>query len=1811
MRPLLARALWRSVRWLLWTCLGLMLLGAGVARADATDDPAWSLALDGPLVEGRAPIVALDAGGQAHLLWQERLPESDLSRLMWAMPDKGPPHVLYDGLPPQRPSGLSAQHPGYALSVEGSPTVAWAMQTGDESVVRAAGLDGSDPVEWQVPPDASRWTFALHPAGGLLAAWFAPDGLHVHHSGEAVTVTLPVDAAWVAERVQIGVNAQGQSLVAWSGRLDQEQGGVWYANLATDASPVQFVPAGLLADATVGPDGVLHLAWFAPDGLYYANNLRRDSRRLVAPVLPDDAPIALAANGAATAHLTWLRDDALWYGTSAAWEISRRQLIDQGVTQGVSLAVDAWHTPRVLWVTEDPEDGGSALRLLRPDAPAPALQVTWPLEGQVVTGDTVARVAANRPAADWQRVEFYLQEQGPADGEYGVLQELGIARGGAEGWQAPLPMAELDPTRQYRVVALGVDQNQRVTRAVGGWFQAHSSEHMWLWPQPFLPEVSGQVTLALSMPPGIQDLARVDLYLTSTHTQMLWEAGRDHGIEVPADHFLSLPVLGTADHPTVQFDTRALPDGAYSLTARGYTAEGQVVRGYAAQPLVIDNTMAPMVVDIRAELLDGTTGVLQITAATRDPHRSAAYVGFYLQRDEESSFGGAEPSQPDMVWAGKGRQIEGGWQAIVLPEPHWYDERWIVWAVACDERDICSAMRSEKSQTFWDTDRPSLFLVQPSGGSPLRGVETIRLAVGPDAEQLKAATAWLEQPDGSLMLLGELALEGRSWLLDWDTTAHRDGPYRLLVWARTDDGAELPVWSSRLALANRQPAWRFDAPATAQRVDGLVRVTLSPLGEGQPMERITIYHRDARGALSPIGEAHPHEGGWSLLWNTRGALDGNHVLVAEMEAEGGITQFLEHAVEVTNRRPSLSVLRGPGPEPVRGLERTVWYAQRPAGAPLMISVEYSPDAGGHWLPLATDLSGTISLVWDSEQVPDSDAAYLRITASDGVYQRQVLHGPFTVANRQSPFDVTLSRPHRGDTLGRTATVVWHTDGVAPDEVEATLYYRQGDDPWKRIVGGLPGAGQYAWDTSAIEPGTDYTVRAMARSATGRTTSDDMVTDLTLVDNAPPTVELIWPNDRVRLSTEAVILWRSDDPDDDPLTVDLYYSDNGGLTWFPLAENLPDSGYYVWQVAFLPPGNTYRLKVVVSDGYAEAQDQSRGLIALGPELPPEVDLLSPQGGDTLSGLWPIRWWTVGTLPEDVEFDIMIRVAGWGEWRTLAEGLQAQDTFMWDTRLYSNGGYDLMVRARLDDQRSISNVATSLEVYNARVQPIQVELLGPLGGETWTGLRETRWRVYGAEGRSLEAALDISPDAGETWHPLAVVDADQGRYLWQTDDWPFAGRYLMRITVTDGDRSATALSPGAFTLAGRGGFPPQLTITSPTPGGELLGDGRITWIAEDVDDDSLLIDILLTDDGGETWRPLTRRLLNTGEYVLDKPLEPEGDYQIALVASDGLHRVAVRSAPLATTAKGLRPAATLIEPAPQAVVTGMVPILWEASDPDEGSLGIDLAYSDDGGQTWHTIAEGLPESGQYDWETGRLLNGTYLLRLRAYNGDGSAILSEPLTLANADRTPPYLSWAGWGMIPMQTGAYEILWRAHDPDGDLLTLSLDYSLGPHGPWMPLAHGLANTGRYVWDGAAVPNTSDLWLRLSASDGRLQSTIVSEAPLDIHHPGNPSAELVTPTGGEVWTGMQQVRWRVTHSTGPVEVTMQHSLDGGLTWKTIEADLPAVGEYLWDTAHIVDGSAVLLRMLATQGTSQGATILTEPVMLRGNESRDLLPLPFR
>ncbi len=96
----------------------------------------------------------------------------------------------------------------------------------------------------------------------------------------------------------------------------------------------------------------------------------------------------------------------------------------------------------------------------------------------------------------------------------------------------------------------------------------------------------------------------------------------------------------------------------------------------------------------------------------------------------------------------------------------------------------------------------------------------------------------------------------------------------------------------------------------------------------------------------------------------------------------------------------------------------------------------------------------------------------------------------------------------------------------------------------------------------------------------------------LAENRAPTVEVIAPNGGAVLNGTITINWEAADFDSDPLTFDVFYSDNNGSDWTLLASGLSVTEYE-WNTNLVANGTDYLIRVVASDGELTSEDVSDG------------------------------------------------------------------------------------------------------------------------------------------------------------------------------------------------------------------------------------------------------------------------------------------------------------------------------------------------------------------------------------------------------------------------------------------------------------------------------------------------------------------------------------------------------------------------------------------------------------------------------------------
>jgi len=832
---------------------------------------------------------------------------------------------------------------------------------------------------------------------------------------------------------------------------------------------------------------------------------------------------------------------------------------------------------------------------------------------------------------------------------------------------------------------------------------------------------------------------------------------------------------------------------------------------------------------------------------------------------------------------------------------------------------------------------------------------------------------------------------------------------------------------------------------------------------------------------------------------------------------------------------------------------------------------------------------------------------LRLSAGRDVRRTVAQAGPFTISNANEAPSVALLAPEPGAAHGSPLFVAWQAWDADGDPVLVDLDYRRGLGGWQPLVRGVAGARFFSWNTAALEPAGDYALRVTVRDPTGAAASDE-ITNLTLLANRPPQVRLVTPNQRTLLRGDAVILWQAEDPDDDRLLIDLYYSDDAGQTWLPLVEGIANTGYYTWQVSFLPMGARYRLRVVARDGFYRANDESDGTFVVGGTLPPTLLLLHPTDGARVVGVVPVEWDSGIRATTGLTASVAVRPSGETRWRPLVEGAPDDGFFAWDSASLPDGAYDL--RVSISDGQDEAAAVAKVTVANQRNERPAVVLLAPAGGERWRGVREIVWQAWDGDGDPLLATVAISNDGGATWQELATVDARQGRYAWDTGSWHGVHPLLARVVVSDGQVTAQAITPAPFFLA-NGASGPGVRFTSPDDHGNLWRNDVVSWEAGSTGGAPLRVSLALGRDGNLAWRPVTEASYDAGEAVVPADwLTPGHSYRLRLVVDDGALRVGVLSSPFEVVTAGSEPpVVTLERPASGEAWSGEQEIRWQAETPDERDLQVTLELSRDGGATWFDLVRDQANTGRYAWDTTAVPNGVYRLRLTV--GDAHAekvIVSGPFTVENPGRSAPALSVISPQRGESWAGTREVRWRIAGRDDATLAVTLAYSLDGGGTWRRFAYNLPASEGYLWDTTTVPNAEAMWLRATLSDGLAPVAEVDTGPFAVRNARGPVVTLLAPQGGEEWAGKQYIAWFTAHEGGRTANTMlQYSADRGRTWETIAHDLPLRGSYRWDTATVADDADVLVRAYVSDGQQSAVGTTRAPVRLRNLQTRNEAP----
>lgn len=217
-------------------------------------------------------------------------------------------------------------------------------------------------------------------------------------------------------------------------------------------------------------------------------------------------------------------------------------------------------------------------------------------------------------------------------------------------------------------------------------------------------------------------------------------------------------------------------------------------------------------------------------------------------------------------------------------------------------------------------------------------------------------------------------------------------------------------------------------------------------------------------------------------------------------------------------------LTAPAPGTIlTGTVPAAWSGADADGDPLVFAIDFSPEGGAAWWPLASGMTNAVADL-DSRLIENTTNAWLRISAWDGFDVAVAVHGPYTVSN---PAAVLFTAPAGGvsNAPATAAVEIGFRDAMAPGSFTggAIAIRRAGEaHPWPGAVAYDAEARIARWTPAQPLPyETAFTgvVAAAVCDARGHALGADHVwTFRTGPDRTPPEVAAMIPLKRCASSS---------------------------------------------------------------------------------------------------------------------------------------------------------------------------------------------------------------------------------------------------------------------------------------------------------------------------------------------------------------------------------------------------------------------------------------------------------------------------------------------------------------------------------------------------------------------------------------------------------------------------------------------------------------------------------------------------------------------
>ena len=836
-----------------------------------------------------------------------------------------------------------------------------------------------------------------------------------------------------------------------------------------------------------------------------------------------------------------------------------------------------------------------------------------------------------------------------------------------------------------------------------------------------------------------------------------------------------------------------------------------------------------------------------------------------------------------------------------------------------------------------------------------------------------------------------------------------------------------------------------------------------------------------------------------------------------------------------------------------------------------VKIEYTIDNGINWVSIVESTQSDGFYTW--EQLPTGAAGNCRIKisdASDGS-PSDMSNALFSITPEPS---INLVSPNGGETLqsGSSINITWTSVNIAKIKIEYTI---NGGAEWVLVANNIESTGTYNWEN--IPDVNSSQVKIKISDADDGAPSDISENNLAISNQIVQSLEVTSPNGNEfwEANTAKNITWNSS-----AVThVKIEFTDNNGLDWTEVENNLPSSGSYDWHV---PNVNSTQAKIRVSDAIdGDPIDESNATFRI--KQAGTLKLISPKTGDNwIAGdLNKIEWEAENIEKVKIEFTTTNAIydpeAAWFDdaWFDLVTNAPGAVGF-YETRFtIPSTEYRLRISdAEFDEPIDFSGL------FTVKGQPAYtLELTTPNGGENWIigEPYEITWTSENVE----RISIDYSLNNGTTWNNILTDVPSNGLHNWVIPDIQNRSD-LCKIRIEHAtDSTIFDYSDESFSI-----HPKDKLLRIVTPNGGEVWDTKIentiTWITSGINN----VNIMYSIDNAVTWNSVVSNIHSTGAYSWNPPDVASSLARIKI--EDSSDPTYVDESDSYFTLGSVNEASIrIISPngGENLQANTSTSISWTSSN----VKNVMIEFSKNNGAEWETIVASTPSNGIYQWDSvPDIYSELCAVRISDVSrNDVTSQSATTFTITNLVNETLKILFPNGGEVWEAGTLQNITWEA----SAITHVDIEYTDNNGNIWTPIVSNLLSTGAYQWVVPSELNSPQSKIRVKDSD--------DESPIDESDgiftiKPKPTIRVTTPQGGDIFSTQEEVNitWE---SSGIDYVGIRYTTTNGIgsgtepAFYTIATSTPNTGEFLTGFSIPSDKYFVEVYDINSQGVSNRST----------------------